>query len=78
MKRAIFASLLLLFAAGCTSYYKVTDPTTDKTYYTNNVGYKRSGSAEFKDARTGAKVVLPSSEAQKIEKDEFNRGIYSR
>jgi len=78
MKKAIFVSLLLLIAAGCTSYYKVTDPTTAKTYYTNKVGYKGSGAIEIKDARTGAKVVLPASEVQKIEKEEFNHGVYSK
>ena len=78
MKKAIFVSLLLLVAIGCTSYYKITDPTSDKTYYTNEVGYRRGGAVEFKDVRTEAKVVLPASEVKKIEKDEFNRGIYSR
>ena len=78
MRKAIFVSLLLLIVAGCTSYYKVTDPTTDKSYYTNDVKYKGSGSVELKDARTGAKVILPTSEVQKIEKDEFNQGIYSK
>ena len=78
MKKAIIVSLLLLVVVGCTSYYKVTDPTTAKTYYTNSVKYKGSGAVEIKDARTGAKVILPTSEVQKIEKDEFNRGIYSK
>ncbi|MHC4156184.1 MAG: hypothetical protein ACYST6_14875 [Planctomycetota bacterium] len=77
MKKAILVSLLLLVVAGCTSYYKVTDPATDKVYYTNKISYKGSGAVELKDAQTGAKVVLPSSEVQQIEKDEFTHGIYS-
>lgn len=77
MKKAILVSLLLLIVAGCTSYYKVTDLATDKVYYTNKVDYKGSGAVELKDAKTGAKVVLPSSEVQQIKKDEFNLGIYS-
>ncbi|MHC4648046.1 MAG: hypothetical protein ACYTBJ_21510 [Planctomycetota bacterium] len=77
MKKAIVVSLLLLIVAGCTSYYKVTDPSTDKVYYTNEVKYKGSGAVELKDAKTGAKVVLPTSEVQQIEEEEFNRGIYS-
>ncbi|MHC4619152.1 MAG: hypothetical protein ACYTEQ_15520 [Planctomycetota bacterium] len=77
MKKAILVSLLLLLVAGCTSYYKVTNPETDKVYYTNEVKYKGSGAVELKDAKTGAKVVLPSSEVQEIKKDEFTQGVYS-
>jgi hypothetical protein len=62
MKKAILVSLLLFVVAGCTSYYKVTDPGTDKVYYTNEVKYKGSGAVELKDAKSGARVVLPSSE----------------
>ncbi|MHC4332579.1 MAG: hypothetical protein ACYSUP_12410 [Planctomycetota bacterium] len=77
MKKAIVVSLLLLIVAGCTSYYKVSDPSTGKVYYTNNVSYKGSGAVELKDAKTGAKVVLPTSEVQQIGEEEFNKGIYS-
>lgn len=77
MKKAILVSLLLLVVAGCTSYYKVTDPATDKVYYTNEVKYKGSGAVQLKDAKTGAKVVLPASEVQQIKKDEFTHGVHS-
>jgi hypothetical protein len=77
MKKALLVSLLLLIVAGCTSYYKVTDPSTSKVYYTNEVKYKGSGAVELKDAKTGAKVVLPSSEVQQIEKEEFTQGVSS-
>jgi hypothetical protein len=77
MKKAILVSLLLLVAAGCTSYYKVTDPSTDKVYYTNKVKYKGSGAVELEDAKSGAKVVLPASEVQQIKKEEFTQGISS-
>ncbi len=77
MKKIIIVSLLLMVFAGCASYYKVTDPSTSKTYYTKKVSYKNSGSVQIKDAQTGAKVVLPTSEVQEIDKEEFNQGIYS-
>jgi hypothetical protein len=77
MKKAILVSLLLFVVAGCTSYYKVTDPGTDKVYYTNEVKYKGSGAVELKDAKSGARVVLPSSEVQQIKKDEFTQGVSS-
>ena len=67
----------MMILAGCSSYYKVTDPSTSKVYYTKKVSYKSSGSVQIKDAQTGAKVVLPTSEVQEIEKGEFNQGIYS-
>jgi hypothetical protein len=77
MKKAILVSLLLLIVAGCTSYYKVTDPSTSKVYYTNKVKYKGSGAVELEDAKSGAKVVLPASEVQQIKKDKFTQGVYS-
>ena len=76
MKRTILI-VLLMFAAGCTSYHKVTDLNTNKVYYTKKITNKKSGSVELKDGRTGAKVVLPSSEVLKINKDAYNSGIYS-
>jgi uncharacterized protein YceK len=77
MKKIVVVIMLSLMLAGCSSYYKVTDPTTEKVYYTNSVNYNRSGSVKIKDAKTGAAVTLPASEVQKIEKEEFSRGIYS-
>jgi hypothetical protein len=76
MKRTILV-ILLMFAAGCTSYHKVTDLNTKKVYYTKKIDNKKSGSVELKDGRTGAKVVLPSSEVLKINKDAYDSGIYS-
>ena len=78
MKKMIIIILLMLFVVGCTSYYKVTDPATEKTYYTTEVKYyKNSGSVDIKDGKTGARVVLPSSEMKKISEDEYKRAIYS-
>lgn len=76
MRRTIIV-LLLVLAAGCTSYRKVTDLNTGKVYYTTDMEQKSSGLVELKDGRTGATVVLPSSEVQKITKEEYQRGIYS-
>jgi hypothetical protein len=76
MKRTMTV-LLLAFVAGCTSYHKVTDLNTGKVYYTKDLERKGSGSVQLKDGRTGATVVLPYSEAQKIKEDDYKRGIYS-
>ena len=55
-------TLALLCVGGCTNYYKVTDPTTGRVYYTTELEHKNSGAATLKDARTGNKVNLQNSE----------------
>lgn len=76
-KTAIVACSLLVWAAGCENYYKVTDPTTGKTYYTKNLDQQRSGSASLTDARTGNRVSIQNSEVAKVTKQEFDVGRYS-
>lgn len=63
--------LAAIFAGGCTTYYKVTDPTTGKAYYTTDLRQMGSGAAELKDARTGATVTLQNSEVEKITKEQY-------
>ncbi len=75
MKKMIVIMLVLLFAVGCTSYHKVTDLNTGKSYYTTEVKYRGSGSVDIKDGKTGARVILPSSEVQRITKEQFNRAM---
>jgi hypothetical protein len=56
---------------GCTtSYYKVTDPTSAKTYYTKDI-YQDRGTLHLRDGTTGNAVTLQNSEIQKISKEEF-------
>jgi hypothetical protein len=69
--------LFLFFAVGCTKYYKITDPTTDKIYYTTKIKKKKSGAINIEDKRTGNKVTLQSSEIEKITKNQFNSGVSS-
>ncbi|MHC5075636.1 MAG: hypothetical protein ACYTFM_04325 [Planctomycetota bacterium] len=77
MKKAIIIIILLMLTAGCTNYYKVKDLNSGQDYYTTDIKYKGSGSVDFKDAKTGTRVVLPSSEVKEIDKEEFNQGKYS-
>lgn len=44
--------LVLLFVVGFTSYHKVTDLNSGKTYYTTEVKYKGSGAVDIKDKKT--------------------------
>ena len=80
MRRKIAGVLMAavaMCAVGCTSYYKVTDPTTGKTYYTTELKQSGHGAARLKDARTGTTVNLQNSEITQIKKEEFEAGKYS-
>jgi len=75
MKRIMAAGVCILFlaVAGCGGgYYKVTDPGSGKTYYTNSVKRHGDGRIEFKDKKSGSEVTLQSSEVQEVDKKEFN------
>src|SRR4051794_9967164 len=65
-------------AAGCTSYYRVHDPSTGKDYYTTDVEQERGGAATLKDGRTGRQVTVQNSETEKISEVEYNTGRYSQ
>jgi hypothetical protein len=75
MKRRISAGVMMLvfFAtvAGCASYYRVTDPSSNKIYYTKDMDRDKSGSIVFKDASTGDEITLQNSEIRKIDKSVF-------
>jgi hypothetical protein len=69
--------LALLCIGGCTSYYKVTDPTTGREYYTTELQRKNSGAATLKDGRTGNIVNLQNSEIAQVSKEQYDAGRYS-
>lgn len=60
--------------AGCASYYKVTDPASGRSFYTEKVERQKGGTTiMFKDAKSGAEVTLPASEVLEIPSDEFKK-----
>ena len=74
MRRLAIAVLLALAPAvlsGCTSYYRVTDPSTNRVYYTTDLEKGRDGTVEFRDARTGNEVTIQNSEVAKVTKEEY-------
>lgn len=75
MKRRIVSALgcaaLVAGLAGCASYHMVTDPTTNKVYYTNDLDRTKMGSVVFTDGATGSQVTLQNSEVQKIKKSLY-------
>ena len=68
---------LAVMLGGCASYYQVSDVTTGKVYYTDDVHYKKGGAIGFEDAKTKSDITLQSSEVKKINKEKFNVGVYS-
>jgi hypothetical protein len=64
---------IVLMAAGCTTYYRITEPGSGRAYYTTDI--KRRGSAvEFKDAKSGSEVTLQASEVTEITQEDFQKG----
>lgn len=69
LRVAILGSIAGL--AACTTYYKVTDPTSQKVYYTTKVEQEKGGSVSLEDATSGARVTIQNSEVVEIEGDEY-------
>lgn len=67
--------LMLLFAAGCTTYYRVTDQSTRRAYYTTGIDRTGSGAVRFYDEKSRASVTLQSSEIVEISREAFDSGI---
>jgi hypothetical protein len=72
--RALVVVLLAVCLTACAHYYKVTDPGTGKTFYTEDV--KRNGSAvEFRDAQSGGVTTLQNSEIVEIDKPAYEAAV---
>jgi hypothetical protein len=69
--------LILVAIIGCTTHYRVTDPTTEKDYYTTEIKKEGGGSVKFIDEKTNKSITLNSSEIEEISEEEYNKGIYS-
>jgi hypothetical protein len=60
--------------AACAHYFKVTDPSNGKVFYTEDI--ERKGSAvEFKDAQTGGVITLQNSAINQIDKQEYETAV---
>ncbi|MHC4211937.1 MAG: hypothetical protein ACYSWP_01065 [Planctomycetota bacterium] len=74
---ALVTLAVAVFIGGC-SYYRVTDPATQKIYYTTEVKELKSGAVKLTDAKTKKAVTIQNSEVEKIDEDEYKKGIYSK
>ena|SRR5689334_11605334 len=72
--RGLMVSGLIMALLGCSHYYRVTDPASGKTYYTQKIEEK-GGSVKIKDARTMSTVTLHSSEVKEISEEEYEAGV---
>lgn len=73
--RSCACLLLLLFVAGCTTYYRVTDQSTRRDYYTTGIDRTDSGAVRFYDEKSRASVTLQSSEIIEISREAFDTGV---
>jgi hypothetical protein len=75
---AVAMLVLVLAVGGCGStYYRITDPGTQKTYYTDEV--KRNGTTiQFRDHKSGAQVTLPASEVLEVSSDEYKKNTATK
>ena len=66
--RTAALATIAIVATGC-SYYKITDPTTDKSYYTEK--YDSKDGISFTDAVTQKKVTVQNAEIEDITSSQF-------
>ena len=83
MRHHLIAGLVLcgltIMTVGCSSYYRVTDPASGRTYYTTKIDEAgRAGAVKIKDAKTGSTVTLQSSEVKEISSDEYKAGLQAQ
>lgn len=75
IRNAVLVISAMVGACGCgPTYYRVTDPTTDRAYFTTELREKGAGSVQLKEAATGKMVTLQNSEIQIITKEQFETG----
>jgi hypothetical protein len=72
----VLVIISLVSLAGCTTYYRVTDPSTDNVYYSTSVKKLSGGAVRIKDEKTGKDVTLQNSEVETVKKEQFKVGIY--
>ena len=80
MKRDLIVGVmvcgLIVGVAGCSSHYRVTDPSSGKTYYTTKIDNAgRAGAVKIKDEKTGSTVTLQSAEVKESSAEEYEAGL---
>jgi hypothetical protein len=66
--------VVALSVTGCTTYYRITDTSNGRTYYTTD--YRREpNNVRFKDAKTGAEMTVPTADVRTIPSEEYNANV---
>ena len=79
MRRTLLLLTLVFLGACSGKYYRVTDTSSGRVYYTRDVDTKRrTGAVDFKDSKSGAKVTLQSSQVEKISEAQYQQGLASK
>jgi hypothetical protein len=71
---SLLIGVLSLMVAGCSEYYRVTDPGSGRVYYTTDIE-ERIGGVKFKDDRTKSTVILHSAEMSEISEEEYGAEV---
>lgn len=81
MKRQMMLIGLTALLAGCTSYYRVTDQSSGKTYLSTSDSFHVEGGnrvATFRDEVSKTNVTLNHYEYRQMSKDEYDRDLAAR
>lgn len=74
MKIRILALALLVVSlgvAGCSTYFRVTDTSNGKVYYTKDYA-REPNNVRFKDANTGKEMTVPTADVRSISSEEYD------
>lgn len=74
MKIRILALALLVVSlgvAGCSTYFRVTDTSNGKVYYTKDYA-REPNNVRFKDANTGKEMTIPTADVRSISSEEYD------
>lgn len=74
MKNVSLGLALLIAAlgvAGCSTYFRVTDTSNGKVYYTKNYA-REPNNVRFKDANTGKEMTIPTADVRSISSEEYD------
>jgi hypothetical protein len=81
MRNLFLTTFLALMVAGCTSYYRVSDNESGRTYLTTSDTFRKEGSnrvATFRDTVTSNNVTLNSYEYRQMTKEEYDADLAAR
>ena len=70
----LLAGCALPHVVGLGTYYAITDVTTGRNYYSDNISREARGVVEFEDSASGARVSIPSATVREISRSEFRAG----